>query len=267
MNNAVRICCTEGPIVLHNAPATGIRASYPLWNGASASEFFPPDVSSGYYVLTLEKSVTHAREVQPVEEELTHALLLIAAAWSFSGGSYMLIESRAAISSPRIKSNADEIERELLGSGGIRAQVQETPLLVDLLASYSHPPLAHAIEIARTMQSDYVTGQLVKYFHTAWVNRPHVDEASWFVNLYKVRDLLQKSYGNGKQARTALSIGKDEWRSFGVLLNNNDLRHAEITGKAPSVSPVAIEDAYATARRWVTAYLKTKGLAIPEINV
>jgi hypothetical protein len=267
MKNAVRICCTEGPIILHNAPATGIQASYPLWNGASASEFFPPGVSSGYYILTLEKSVTHAREVQPVEEELTHALLLIAAAWSFSGGSYMLIESRAAISSPRIKSNADEIERELLGSGDITAQVQEAPVLVDSLVCYSHPPLAHAIKIARTMQSDYITGQLLKYFHTAWVNRPHVDEASWFVNLYKVRDLLQIFYCGEKPARTTLSIRKTEWKHFGVLLNNNDLRHAEITGRAPSVSPVAIEDAYATARRWVTAYLKTKGLTIPEINV
>jgi hypothetical protein len=262
MEKAVRICRTEGPIVLHNAPATGIQKSYPLWNGASASEFFPPDVSSGYYVLTLEKSVTSAREVQPVEEELTHALLLIAAAWSFSGGSYMLIESRAAISSFRIKSNADEIERELLGSDGIRAQVQEMPLPVDLLVSYSHPPLAYAIEIARMMQSDYVTGQLVKYYHAAWVNRPHLDEASWFVNLYKVRDLLKKLYGGEQQARTALSIPKTEWKNIGVLLNNNDLRHAEITGKAPSVSPVAIDDAYATTRRWVVAYLKTKCLTV-----
>jgi hypothetical protein len=41
-----------------------------------------------------------------VEEELTHALLLIAAAWSFSGGTYMMIEPRVTISRiPGIKSN------------------------------------------------------------------------------------------------------------------------------------------------------------------
>ena len=135
-------------------------------------------------------------------------------------------------------------------------------MLIDHIGSYSCPPLAYAIAIASRMRSEYVTGQLVKYYHEARLKQPNLDEVSWFVNLYKVRDLLQNLYGDGKQARTALSIRKTEWKNFGTLLNKHDLRHAEITGKARSVSPAAIDDAYATARRWVVAYLKIKGLAV-----
>jgi hypothetical protein len=263
MNKAVRICFTEGPVVImHDAPATGIRKSYPLWNDVVASEFFPPNASEGgNYVLTLEKSVTHAREVRPVEEELTHALLLIAAAWSFSGGTYMMIEPRVTISRiPGIKSNADEIERELRASDGLSPRSSDASSSIDHLGTYSCPPLAYAIEIARTMRSEYVTGQLVKYYHEARLHQPNPDEASWFVNLYKVRDLLKKYYGGEKQAQKSLCIRPKEWSDFGYLLNNNDFRHAELTGKVRPVSPVAIDDAYATAQRWVVAYLKTKGL-------
>jgi hypothetical protein len=153
-------------------------------------------------------------------------------------------------------------ERELLASGGLSPRSSDASISIDRLGSYCCPPLVHAIEIARTMRSEYLTGQLVKYYHEARLNQPKLDEASWFVNLYKVRDLLQKLYGGGKQARMALSISHKEWKNFGDLLNNHDFRHAERTGKAPPVSPVAIDEAYATARRWVVAYLKTKGLTI-----
>jgi predicted DNA-binding ribbon-helix-helix protein len=84
---------------------------------------------------------------------------------------------------------------------------------------------------------------------------------------YVLRTLAKKisgtiHYGGEKQARKSLCISGKEWSDFGNLLNNHDFRHAELTGKAPPVSPVAIDDAYATARRWVVAYLKTKGLTI-----
>jgi hypothetical protein len=247
---------------MHDAPATGIRKSYPLWNDVVASEFFPPGASTGgNYVLTLEKSVTHAREVRPVEEEPTHALLLIAAAWSFSGGTYMMIEPRVTISRvPGIKGNADEVERKLLASYGVSTRSSDASMLIDHIGSYSCPPLAYALAIASRMRSEYVTGQLVKYYHEARLKQPNLDEVSWFVNLCKVRDLLQKFYGGGKPARMALSISYKEWQNFGDLLNNHNFRHAELTGNAPPVSPVAIDDAYATARRWVVAYLKTKRL-------
>ena len=116
MTEHVRISVREGPVILLDAPATGVTGTYPLWNGASATEFFPLPGKEHFYDVTLEKPVTHAREVRPAEEELTNALLLIAAAWSFSGGSYMAIQRRQVISSSAFRSNADEVERQLLAS-------------------------------------------------------------------------------------------------------------------------------------------------------
>jgi hypothetical protein len=112
------------------------------------------------------------------------------------------------------------------------------------------------------MRSDYATGQLVKYYHEAWVNRPRLDEASWFVNLYKVRDALKEIYRGEKQVQTALRISATQWKDVGALLNKNDYRHAEISGKPPRVSAAQIDDVYTIARRWVADFLKTKNLTI-----
>ena len=48
--------------------------------------------------------------------------------------------------------------------------------------------------------------------------------------------------------------------SFGKILNNNDLRHAEISGNVPSVSNDDIDKIYALARSWVSSYLQTQGI-------
>jgi hypothetical protein len=126
----------------------------------------------------------------------------------------------------------------------------------------SVPPLQNAIALAKAMRANYVIKQLVKYYHDAWVNRSRLNEASWFVNLYKVRDLLKKHYRGEKQAQTTLCVCPIEWKKVGTLLNNNDYRHAEITGKPPVVSLAEIDEVYTIARRWVAAYLKTKSLTI-----
>jgi hypothetical protein len=116
MNERVQISIREGPVILLNAPATEVTGTYPLWNGASASEFFPSPGEGNFYDVTIEKPVKHVREVRLVEEELIDALVLIAAAWSFSGRSCMVIQSRHIISSSDFKSNADEVERRFLAS-------------------------------------------------------------------------------------------------------------------------------------------------------
>ncbi|HWX30254.1 MAG TPA: hypothetical protein VNZ53_22790 [Steroidobacteraceae bacterium] len=276
MTERVQICMrVEGPIIFLNAPATGVTATYPLWNGACASEFLPPGGEQrNYYDLTLQKPVTHAREVRPVEEELTNALLLIAAVWPFSGGSDMVIESREVISSSAFKSNADEVEQQLLAADGLTKHnflIGRTH--INTSTTYSHPPLAHAIDIAKTMLSDseFVTRQLLNYYYRSriayyythsLVGGKYLPDASWFINLYKVRDLLFKLYGNATKTKSRLNISDDDWSAFGKLLNNNNFRHAEITGIVPSVSRTDVDRVYGLARQWVVTYLKMKSLTI-----
>jgi hypothetical protein len=91
------------------------------------------------------------------------------------------------------------------------------------------------------------------------------DGASWFISLHKVRELLAIIYGNGKRASakkamSALGISKPQWDDFGNILNNNDLRHAEISGTAPPISAETQDKLYRTALCWVASYLRTKGL-------
>jgi hypothetical protein len=96
MTGTEEVCLTftQGPICgLGNA---GINTTHALWDSILATELFPPNAgpSGANYVLTLKKGVNHANEVRATEIELTEALVMLAAAWPFAGGSYLTIETR-----------------------------------------------------------------------------------------------------------------------------------------------------------------------------
>ena len=107
----VQVSITEGPVIIPSLNGTEVTATHCLWDGAVASENFPPGagVSGANYVVTLKKEVTQLEDVRRVEDELTEALFMLAAAWPFAGGSHLVVDSRKLISSPRFESNADAI--------------------------------------------------------------------------------------------------------------------------------------------------------------
>jgi hypothetical protein len=113
------------------------------------------------------------------------------------------------------------------------------------------------------MHSDFSTRRLLFYHQRSVVERAHPsaseDAASWFINLFKVRDFFSKKYGSDKIAKKTLGITGGQWTFFGKILNHNDLRHAEISGNVPSVSNGDIDKLYALARSWVS-YLRTQGI-------
>jgi hypothetical protein len=118
-NAEVGLTITEGPIC--GLGDDEIAASYPLWDSIVAAESFPPGAgaSGADYIVSLKKGVNHVNEVRPAEDELTKAFQMLAAAWPFSGGSYLIIETREVVCSPRLASNADDIEQEMLSRSGL----------------------------------------------------------------------------------------------------------------------------------------------------
>jgi hypothetical protein len=264
----VRLTLTLGPIC--GLGDAGIEARYPLWDSIAATESFPPGAGAlgANYVASVRKGISRASEVRLVENELTEALQMLAAAWPFSGGSYLTIETREVICSPCFESNANELEREMLARSGLTKIVSPSSTPLGWSATYSQAPLSVAARIASSMHTCFQTRMLLHYHQRAVIERNHPagpDGASWFISLYKVRDFLAAIYGNGKkasakEARSALGIPKPQWDDFGDILNHNDLRHAEISGTAPPISATAQDKLYRTALCWVASYLRTKGL-------
>jgi hypothetical protein len=260
---SVQLKIKEGPVVLKKGGKDGIAASHQLWDGAVAVESFPATTGSAFYAVTLEKPVTDGRKVREAEKDLTEALLLIARAWSFSGGTYMIVETREVVLSSRVESNAHAVEQEFLAREGLVGLRADAVMKVEFSATYHQPPLSLAIEIAKLMRADFIARQLLTYFDRAWVDYYHYRSTAlsyWFVDLYKVRDLIAKFYGGENAARSALGIIKSEWSFFGDVLNNNDLRHAEVTGTAPPVPPEDVARIFAIARTWISSYLVCKGI-------
>jgi hypothetical protein len=266
---SVKIVLKEGPAIIRSLNGAGISAKYDLWNDIVASEFFPPNKDSAFYVLSLEKSVTLAAEVCMVEAKLLKALELLAAAWPFSGGSFMIPATHEVTRTPRYTSNAKEVEAELLARAGLQHVESRATINVESLAIYRKPPLATATHLAKAMLDDPPLCKLLGYYRRAWVeyySRQRTERSSWFIDLYKTQDTLKKVYGKDK-VKSYLGILKDDddWPFFETILNNNDLRHAEISGTAPIVAAQDVDRLYRLARSWIEAHLVNQGLPVVPV--
>lgn len=261
----VEIVLQEGPVLISALGRSGVDATYELWNGMSASEFFPPDTDSAFYVLSLRKPVRDADRVVEAEAELVSALQLLSAAWPFCGGSSMVLETREVVTAARFQSNASTVRDQLLAERGKRSIAASATVAWESGATYRLAPLKGASTIANAATTNHGLRRLLRYHQTAWVEFYHGrrnDPSSWFIDLYKVRDLLKKLHGNESAAMSNLAIARPDWEFFGTILNNNDLRHAEISGIAPSVTSEDVTRLYGLARAWTARYLKQLSLPV-----
>jgi hypothetical protein len=179
------------------------------------------------------------------------ALQMLAAAWPFSGGSYLTIETRKIVCSPRFENNADTLERDMLAQSGFTKVISEFETPFGWSSTYRQAPLCGAVRIAQSMRSDFPTRRLLLYHQDAVIERGN---SWWFVNLYKVRDFLCKLYRGENEASKVLNIKPKYWSYFGNILNHNDLRHPEVIGQVPSIPNSEKEKLYQLARYWVASY-------------
>jgi hypothetical protein len=192
----------------------------------------------------------------------------------------MSLGTRRVIYSYKYQSNAAELEGTMSKQAGVARVISAANVPMSWSTTYSQPPLCLAARIARLMHSDFRTRRILHYHQRAVMERADpssVEDASWFISLYKVRDFFSKVYEEKNKkipgekkimaaeiAQKALGITSDNWKYFGQILNNNDLRHAEISGTAPPVSGDDVAKLYTLALSWVASYLRTKGIpALP----
>lgn len=251
-SSVVRISFKDGPVTLENG-AGPVDRSFSLSNGIIASEFFPVTSGSANYVLSLERVVKTYQEVREAEQELTKTLLMIAAAWPFSGGSPLKIETRQQIISTRFDSNADKVEQELLKRPGLQMVTAQSTAPLELGTPYTCAPLARAVSLIEEMSKDYLSCQLLTYYQAAYT-----DQLSWFISLYKILDVL-------KALRCKLP--SHELKNFKSALNNHDLRHAALNAGQPTIAAADINRLFEMARRWIDSYLRAKNLpdALPRL--
>ncbi|HZU32076.1 MAG TPA: hypothetical protein VFB79_13245 [Candidatus Angelobacter sp.] len=100
MLEKVEVLRKEGPVLIPSLGKKGINAEYPLWNGIFASEFFPPQVESAYYVLRLFVEVATPEAARAAETDLLLALDLLARSWPFAGGSFMVVDPHEFTTKP-----------------------------------------------------------------------------------------------------------------------------------------------------------------------
>lgn len=199
------------------------------------------------------------------ETELVAAMKLLATAWPFSGGSMLALDVRDVIVEPRFESNADQVLDELSTRLGQSPVIAGATISFESGSTYRSPPLRTASIIASAAMTTYPVRKVLDYHQRAWLayyRQRDNDSAVWCLDLYKVQDLLKNIHGGKDAAKRALGISTNEWSEFGRVLNNNDLRHAEVTGVAPPVPRDTIDWLFEMAKTWVAAYLRSCGLPV-----
>ncbi|MDE3061118.1 MAG: hypothetical protein KGJ06_08910, partial [Pseudomonadota bacterium] len=106
--------------------------------------------------------------------------------------------------------------------------------------------------------------QLFKYYQLAIE-----DQTSWFIHLYKIKDLLVTAHENERTTLTALNISRADWKDFGMKLNDNsyDTRHANMDGKVTSISSEEKGHLLQQGYHWINAYLQSRGLLEYETDL
>jgi hypothetical protein len=272
----VRIVFKDGPVVIQSLNGAAVSALYDLWDGIGASEFFPPNVDSAFYVLTVEKLVrdvtTEPRErrapdepsasVRRAERALIRALELLAAAWPFSGGSVLCLEASEVNRAPRYKSNATEVDAELLARMEHKPVAVDVPLGVLTTGTYRQPPLRTAVTLAKAMCKKPRLLRLLTYYQQAVVHRQSLERPTWFIDLYKVCDVIGEIHNGRMTAPSKLGIEQHDWDGFKGILNNNDLRHAVTSGTAPEVASADVDRVYDLAHSWIRLQLLSLHLPV-----
>jgi hypothetical protein len=240
--------------IISSLKGAGVSTTYALWGDFTASEFFPLVEDSAFYILCVESPVSNISDVRPVERQLNRIMGFLAAAWPFAGGSFMRTEERGTRELISGESNADAIESEILADSNSKQVSASFRATAEVVATYARPPLQTAITIVQAMNSDTALAQLLTYHQLAWMDKQFRGN-TWFVDLYKVRDVLSDVYGGKVKATSALKISKAAWRNFGRALNNNDLRHAQVTrvGGLSDTEAIAL---FTTGFHWVDQHLR-----------
>jgi len=245
---------------------TGACNQFPFGNEIVIREEFPSVEDSAYYLLTLKNPVKVSgngrsppirigEAVKLASDELAHALQQLSEVWEFAGGSLLGVPQHQRLLSatlPPFETNTEEVERNILAAEGLKKVSSSHRMAVDWTATRERMPLESAIKLCRRADEDPDLRRLFQYYHWA-----RIWEERWFVDLYKVRDVLKKKFGNENKVRDELGISCGQWRKFGKTLNNYDLRHAISTPDGnESIAKAEIDACRETARQWIELYLE-----------
>lgn len=234
----------------------GLSKSYELSNGIEANEYFPKTQGSAFYILTLSKNILDYDKANQAYSSIKQVLLQLAHVWPFACGFRLGLEEVEYIRnlSPDVETNFSEIKSENLSSA-----TSNIGLSFESVASYPYAPLVNAVILLREVYNNEDLELILKYYYETFI-----DKKTWFIDLYKIRDMLQSKrlFGNAKFAKTELNISNKDWKDFGKILNSYDLRHASNPKNKQIHLPLKdIEKVKSIGRKFIQNYLCYLGLS------
>lgn len=254
-NQPVTVSIKQGPIIIRSLQGKALFNEINLWDGIKGKEEFPGTTKSDYYILTLFKNVSDYLLVPKIENELIDVLEWFSKVWEFSGGSFFIIDRKETRCFTVYESNANEVGKDLMRQAGRSLGRSSLQCSYQRIFEYENPPLYKASMLVKKAKSDENLKKIFQYFY-----KSRLDKRSWFVDLYKIREILSYIYGSQKNAKQALNISNAKWRKYGTSLNENDRRHVSTNSQRTNVIPLNKSKLESYAKEWILSYLRERGL-------
>src|SRR5712692_6867436 len=191
--------------VIKSPDGKGIETAVALWDGITATEYFPSTGGSAFYVLRLKKPARTGDEAERVDLELQRTLFDLRRVWQFASGGRMATTEAEVQHTALHESNATAVRDRLLAAKGMHHVSASFKVCIESAAGYRRMPLRNAFMLCGLARADKPVSRLFDYYDKVWT-----DPASWFVHLYKVREQLEKLAGNAACAKSKFGISHDK---------------------------------------------------------
>lgn len=212
----------ESPIKVIEYDGKAHRLELEVSDHVIAIETFPETKNTGKYALKLQREISQESQIIPQKEKLIGILREFSLVWSFAGGSAMRLRDKTVSYTPRYESNAESLSEIMINRKGLHHVGLEFSVPVSSSGTYHQLPLLMANDIKHSMDDDFYLRMMLEYF-----NEARLDEYSWFVHIYKIRDILDDAAKDDKQKKGRYGLKKEEYSKFGNILNEKyNLRHA-----------------------------------------
>lgn len=220
----------------------------------SLNEYFPGTTGYAYYVLNVISLVHSLDEISGAKSAARAVLEELALVWPFVCGYQLPLNETRETTVDEVIDNQKEVTAQMENEAGMRTVEASFTASVEVAGTYYRPPLTEAVTLRSHLMNDSSLRVLLTKYRDAELNlRSPSRNETWFLNLYTVREQLERLYGGEAKVRRILGIPRKQWSQFGKHIN--DLRH-----KTANSVPEPVSRKLANiAKGWIVEHLRLRG--------
>jgi len=237
MSKILSVTLKEGPCVFDESFKGPVSNEVHFPGPIRVLEEYRSSTNEGFIFLSLFRDVQSHAEMPTAEQcilDLLHRLCLV---WHFAGGSTLRIYTELSSSVPRFETNRQQITEEFLANADKADVSAAASIMFHTAVKCRQLPLWRAKELLDLIDRDMYLEMMMQYYY-----KMNIHEHSWYVDAYKVSEVIHAMMIRDGITGADLNISNDELEKFRDVVHNYDHRHARINTDESRNQPASRSD-------------------------